>query len=339
MNESARRRIDRIHARCWWALCALCVSETDLCQVEAPAQPKAVGKEVLFSKAFVERSGLESVVIQTGADEVLVMDKPGPFTLYDPTLKKARKLFIIAKTVSVDVPAVIRAYDPADVQQRPLQVPSLPGVAPSKGGSDADHCQLGGNGVAGGNGADGKTGADGFNAPLIVIDVLTVTGRGVITITDRGGTGGQGQDGQIGGDGGRGGRGGDAVDHLTDCACGGGAAGIPGDAGNGGRGGAGGTGGRGGTVLVSKAVKTLAHAGRVFTIDVTPGDNGPNGNGGTGGKGGLGNQGGSGSSHCSGGAGKDSKPDKDKVSNPDTLPAVLPGAPGQVSELKTSAWQ
>lgn len=302
---------------------------------QAPAENR-----ILFSKAFTERTTSDSVIIQTEENAVLVFDTSGPFTLFDPTSKKARNLIVIAKRAVIEAPAVIRSFDPTDALQRPAQITDLPTAGNGQDGKDADHCQRGGNGTGGLSGQDGTGGSSGFNAPLVILDIAKLEGPQKLTVQDRGGTGGQGQNGQRGGDGGRGGRGGDGVDHLTDCACGPGEAGTPAAAGSGGRGGPGGQGGTGGTIIVNSAIQDLAKPGGLLTLVVTAGDTGAPGNGGAGGKGGRGNQGGSGSTHCSANnVSSADQPDKDSEINTATQNPPPPGSNGIVKPLKTSAWK
>jgi hypothetical protein len=329
------------HVGMWLTLGVLCATSARGQTTPPAATPPAPTEtRVLFSTAIAERTTTDSIIIQTGDDAVLVFDAPGPFTLFDPTSKKAKNLIVIAKHAMIEAATVIRSYDATDAGQRPLQIPDMATAGNGKDGTDADHCQRGGNGTLGLQGKDGTAGSPGYNAPLIIIDISKLEGTQTLTIQNRGGTGGQGQNGQRGGDGGRGGRGGDGVDHLTDCACGPGEAGTPGVAGGGGRGGPGGVGAPGGTILLSASIQGLNKTGGLLNLVVTAGDPGAIGNGGAGGKGGRGNQGGGGSTYCSANnvSSKDMA-DMDSQINSRTQDALPVSSDGLIKVLMTSAWK
>jgi hypothetical protein len=297
--------------------------------------------EVLFSDAFTQMRTNDSIIIQLGEGQVLVFDKPGPYTLFDPVSGKPRKLIIVAPQIAMKAQVVIDSFDFGDVKQRPPQKAALAQATHGQDANDAGNCNGGGSGTPGTSGLDGDAGDTGFSAPLIVLDIgkIQVANGGSLLINDKGGTGGQGQNGQQGGDGGRAGRGGDSVDHLTGCACGPGTAGQPGPAAAGGRGGSGGSGGAGGTVLVSSAVKSANGPTSGIRIDVSHGDNGPAGESGKGGRGGKGATGGSGSTYCNAGA-QGSSDAADLSGTPNSVaPAPLPhGLDGATKLLGASAW-
>jgi hypothetical protein len=225
-----------------------------------------------------------TIVIQTGADDVLVFQGAGK-----PIDLKGSSLIAKAARVRLEGISVIRSFTVDLLHGEPL-----PKIGIADRGTDrstAGRCAKGNgcDGDAGGQGWTGAIGDSGKDAGKIVLDFGQIDGSGELIVASVGQRGGRGQTAGAGGRGGEGGRGADRACGLVD----------PGDGGNGGDGGIGGLGGKGGnggsageilftsTLLPSLIKKQI----RLYSVGGLGGLGGQGGKGGDPGKNGEGGHG------------------------------------------------
>jgi len=282
----------------------------------------AFAAEVEFVDAAEASKSASTVVVRLNPNDVLVFRGAAPYVLH------GRRLIVSARAIRVDTPFTIRQFDDSDT--------ALPkgGGAAQPAAKPMGRRTSGRNGASGDTGALGNTGADGNSgrdAPLIVLDIQSLTGVGPLTIDNSGGAGGKGQQGSQGGTGGAGEAGADGSESLVDCRAGGADGGYGGKGGKGGTGGTGGPGGKGGTVRLSGAAMQAMAPGGLLKVVVAGGTGGKEGDGGARGTGGTGGPGGAGTRvYCRGGSARPSLGSGDPGSHGN--PGVT-GPPGRVQGL------